>query len=106
NRFAAGLLAAGLGGQNIALFLPNSPWHPVAFFGAMRAGARVVHLSPLDAPRELAHKLTDSGARVIVTTNIGGMLAGALKMKDAGLVDRVIVGDDAVFGPAPVPLEE
>jgi long-chain acyl-CoA synthetase len=106
DRFAAALLAAGLGGRNVALFLPNSPWHPVSFFGAMRAGVRVVHLSPLDAPRELAHKLTDSGARVIVTTNIGGMLAGALKMHEAGLVDRVIVGDDAAFGPAPVTLEE
>jgi hypothetical protein len=66
----------------------------VAFFGLMRAGACAVHLSPLDAPRELVHKLRDSGARVLVTTNIGGLLAGALRLLDGGLIDRVIVGDN------------
>lgn len=97
--FAAALLAEGAGeGQPLAIFLPNTPWHPIAFFGGLRAGARLVHLSPLDAPRELAHKLRDSGARTIVTTNVGGMLAGALKLVAAGLADRVIVGDDAEFG--------
>jgi len=97
--FAAALLTADLAkDQTVALFLPNTPWHPVAFFGTLKAGARLAHLSPLDAPRELAHKLTDSGARTIVTTNIGGMLAGAIKLMEAGLADRVIVGDDTRFG--------
>jgi long-chain acyl-CoA synthetase len=97
--FAAALLTAGLAkDQTVALFLPNTPWHPVAFFGTLKSGARLAHLSPLDAPRELAHKLTDSGARTIVTTNIGGMLAGAIKLMEAGLADRVIVGDDSRFG--------
>jgi len=97
--FAAALLAAGLAkDQTIALYLPNTPWHPVAFFGGLKAGARLAHLSPLDAPRELAHKLTDSGARTIVTTNFGGMLQGAIKLMEAGLADRVLVGDDARFG--------
>lgn len=97
--FAAALLAEGLAkDQTVALFLPNTPYHPVAFFGALKAGARLAHLSPLDAPRELAHKLTDSGARTIVTTNLGGMLAGAIKLMEAGLADRVIVGNDSRFG--------
>lgn len=97
--FAAALLQANFAqDRTIALYLPNTPWHPVAFFGALKAGARIAHLSPLDAPRELAYKLGDSGARTIVTTNVGGMLAGAIKLMDAGLVDRVIVGDDARFG--------
>lgn len=97
--FAAALLAAGLAkDRTVALYLPNTPWHPIALFGTLKAGARLAHLSPLDAPRELAHKLTDSGARTIVTTNIGGMLAGAIKLMEAGLADRVIVGDDARFG--------
>lgn len=97
--FASALLNEGLArDQTVALFLPNTPWHPVAFFGALKSGARLAHLSPLDAPRELAHKLTDSGARTIVTTNVGGMLAGAIKLMEAGLADRVIVGDDERFG--------
>jgi len=97
--FASALLAADLAkDQTVALFLPNTPYHPVAFFGALKAGARLAHLSPLDAPRELAHKLTDSGARTIVTTNLAGMLEGAIKLMEAGLADRVIVGDDVRFG--------
>ena len=97
--FAAALMAAGLAkDQSVALFLPNTPYHPIAFFGALKAGARLAHMSPLDAPRELAHKLTDSGARTIVTTNLAGMLEGAIKLMEAGLADRVIVGDDARFG--------
>ncbi|SMF04244.1 long-chain acyl-CoA synthetase [Tistlia consotensis] len=103
DRLAAGLLAEGLDREQcIALYLPNSPCHPVAFFGGLRTGARLTHLSPLDAPRELAYKLRDSGARTVITTNLGGLLAGAVKLLEAGLVDRVIVGDDAAFGePAP-----
>ena len=62
-------------GHAVALYLPNTPYHPISFFAALKAGARIVHLSPLDAERELAFKLKDSGARVLVTTNIGFMAA-------------------------------
>jgi len=65
---AGAFLRAGYGKNNsVALFLGNSPDHPVNFFGALKAGARVAHLSPLDGEIALSHKLTDSGARVLVT---------------------------------------
>ncbi|MEF8762560.1 AMP-binding protein, partial [Stenotrophomonas sp. A3_2] len=80
DRLAAGLLARGIGpGRTVALFLPNTPWHTVAFFAALKAGCRLVHMSPLDAPRELAHKVMDSGADVIVTTDLAGLGVGAQK---------------------------
>src|SRR5258708_5533640 len=89
----------------VALLLPNTPWHPVAFFGALRTGARVVHLSPLDAERELIHKLADSGARTLVTVNLFGLDAKALNLAAAGHVDRVIVADDDTWGASsPSPL--
>jgi long-chain acyl-CoA synthetase len=104
NRFGAALMRDGMGpGTALALYLPNTPYHPFAFFGGAKAGVRLAHLSPIDAERELAHKLTDSGARVLVTTNIGHMLPMALKLLDMGLVDRVIVGEDEVWGPSPAP---
>ena len=62
-----------------------------------------MHLSPLDAERELAYKLKDSGARVLVTTNIGFMGLLAQKLKADGLVDHLIVGDDTAFGPSAIP---
>jgi long-chain acyl-CoA synthetase len=105
DRFAAALLKLGLGrGARIALYLPNTPYHPIAFFGAMRAGASIVHLSALDAERPLMQKLKDSGARTVVTVNSPLMLAMADKILDAGLADRLIVGDDAFWGASPTPL--
>ncbi len=99
---AAGLLALGLKpGEKVALYLPNTPYHPYSFFGVLKAGGVVVHLSPLDAPRELVHKLSDSGARILITTNIGPMLVGAEKLLAGGFVDRLIVGDEGAFGAVP-----
>src|SRR5260370_16737034 len=58
---AAAFLRAGYGkDHSVALFLGNSPDHPINFFGALKAGARIVHLSPLDGERALSHKLSDS----------------------------------------------
>ena len=103
DRAAAAFLAAGYGrGTRIALFLPNTLYHPFAFLGALRAGATVVHLSPLDSPATIAHKLSDSGARIVVTTNVGEMAVGAARLLAAGLIDRLIVGEDAAFGPSPL----
>ena len=82
----------------MALFLGNTPDHPVNFFGALKAGARVVHLSPLDGEIALSHKLSDSGARVLVTSNLSALLPTALKFLDKGLLDRLIVCEDDRLG--------
>ncbi len=96
---AAAFLRAGYGKtSSVALFLGNSPDHPVNFFGALKAGARVVHLSPLDGERALSHKLTDSGARVLVTSDLATLLPTALKFLDRGLLDRLIVCEDDDWG--------
>jgi long-chain acyl-CoA synthetase len=102
---AAAFLQLGLSrGDAVALYLPNTPWHPIALFGAARAGLRAVQLSPLDAERELAYKLEDSGARCLVTTNRGGLVAMAQKLKAGGHVDHIIVGDDADWGVPAAPV--
>jgi len=106
---AAAYLRAGYGkSTSVALFLGNSPDHPVNFFGALKAGARVVHLSPLDGERALSHKLSDSGARILVTSDLAALLPTALKFLEKGLLDRLIVCEDdhwgAVGNPhAPIP---
>ena len=74
------------------------PYHPIAFFACMKAGIRAVHMSALEAERELAHKLKDFfGARVLVTTNWAALLPKAEKLKESGLVDLLLVGDDAAW---------
>ena len=96
---ASAFLRVGYGkNSSVALFLGNSPDHPVNFFGALKAGARVVHLSPLDGEIALSHKLSDSGARVLVTSNLSALLPTALKFLDKDLLDRLIVCEDDHWG--------
>ncbi|MDB5315215.1 MAG: AMP-dependent synthetase and ligase, partial [Rhodospirillales bacterium] len=92
-RCAAGFLEMAEARGGVALLLPNSPWHSVAFFGAASAGVRLMQMSPLDAERELAHKLADSGARVLVTLAEEGLLRRARALQARGLVDRLVVAD-------------
>ena len=107
-RVAAGLRQLGVGpGIAVALYLPNVPYHPISLFAVLRAGGRVVHLSPLDPPRAIARKLVDSGARIMVAPDYPTMLPQALGALGEGLLDHLIVGEDAAWGPGmptqPVP---
>src|SRR6202171_2029394 len=96
---AAAFLRAGYGkNTSVALFLGNSPDHPINFFGALKAGARIVHLSPLDGEIALSHKLEDSGARILVTSDLSALLPMALKFLEKGLLDRLIVCEDDDWG--------
>src|SRR6266508_1867698 len=101
---ASAFLRAGYGkNSSVALFLGNTPDHPVNFFGALKAGARVVHLSPLDGEIALSHKLSDSGARLLVTSNLSALLPTALKFLAHGLLDRLIVCEDDHWGKVGTP---
>jgi len=101
---ASAFLRAGYGrDKSVALFLGNTPDHPVNFFGALKAGARIVHLSPLDGEIALSHKLSDSGARVLVTSNLAALLPTALKFLGKGLLDRLIVCEDDDWGKVGTP---
>jgi long-chain acyl-CoA synthetase len=105
DRLATGLLAAGIGpGSTVALHLPNTPWHPVCFLALAKAGARIVHLSALDARRELAHKLRDSGARHVITTDFPALLDSAGWLLDGVVADEVFVARDGFWtGAEPIP---
>jgi acyl-CoA synthetase (AMP-forming)/AMP-acid ligase II len=97
-RAAAAFRHIGIGrGCAVARYLPNTAWHPIAFFGVLRTGSHVVHLSPLDAEREPIHQLTESGVRTLVTVNLFGLREKALRLAAAGHLDRVIVADDGVW---------
>ena len=101
---ASAFLRAGYGrDKSVALFLGNTPDHPVNFFGALKAGSRIVHLSPLDGEIALSHKLSDSGARVLVTSNLSALLPTALKFLDKGLLDKLIVCEDDEWGKVGTP---
>ena len=52
-------------GDRVAVMLPNVPAFPIAFYGALGAGAVVVPMNPLLKSREVAYHLSDSGATVL-----------------------------------------
>ncbi|WP_331460948.1 long-chain-fatty-acid--CoA ligase [Arthrobacter sp. zg-Y179] len=66
-RAATGLMKLGVRkGDRVALVLPNSPQHVVAFYAVLRLGAVVVEHNPLYTDRELRHQFEDHGATVAV----------------------------------------
>jgi long-chain acyl-CoA synthetase len=78
-RHAAGLLASqGVeAGDRVGLMLPNVPYFPVLFFGALRLGAVVVPMNPLLKEREVAFHLQDSGAKLLYAWHQFGEAASA-----------------------------
>jgi long-chain acyl-CoA synthetase len=97
---AAGLLKeAGIGpGDRVGLMLPNLPYFPFLFYGAMRLGAIVVPMNPLLKEREVAFHLQDSGAKLLIawhqfeeaaTAGAAGAGAEALMVKPGEFEERV-----------------
>jgi long-chain acyl-CoA synthetase len=93
DRFAVALAGQGVGkGDRVGLYLPNVPDYLVAYYGALKAGAIVVNMSPLYSLEELEHQVGDSGVRVIVTSDVPQLYATAKALLDARAIDRIIVG--------------
>ncbi|MFG3302991.1 long-chain-fatty-acid--CoA ligase [Micromonospora chersina] len=88
-RAAEALRRLGVGpGDRVALVLPNCPQHVVAFYAVLRLGAVVVEHNPLYTADELAHQLTDHGARVaVVWDKVAPLVAGR------GAVETVLAVD-------------
>src|SRR5271166_5762332 len=108
---AAGLAASLLSsagvvpGDRVAVMLPNVPAFPIAFYGALGAGATVVPMNPLLKNREVAYYLGDSGAKVLFAWHEAAVEAakGA-----AGTGTQVLEVDQPDMGtllaaPAPAP---
>ena len=88
----AGALAreAGVGpGDRVALYLPNCPAYPIAFFAVLRLGAIVVQVSPLYIQQDLIHILHDSTPKALVTLEI--LYPNVKQVRDAAPVPRVFV---------------
>lgn len=98
NRFAAGLQRLGIRpGDRVAIALPNMPQYPIAYYGALRAGAVVVPTNPLYTEREMQHQLADSGARAIVMLDMFYPVVRAVREKTA--LEHVILTSPADYLP-------
>ena len=66
-RMSTLLASRGVGpGDRVGIMLPNVPAFPIAFYGALAAGAVVVPMNPLLKSREVGYYLSDSGAKVVL----------------------------------------
>ncbi|CAK0757947.1 Long-chain-fatty-acid--CoA ligase [Azospirillaceae bacterium] len=102
DRMAAGLQSLGIGkGDKIGLFLPNTPYYVIAFFGALKAGATIVNFNPMYAEREILAQIDDGEAETMVTLDLKALyeklkpLFGRCRMK------RIIVCPMADILPFP-----
>jgi long-chain acyl-CoA synthetase len=102
---AAGLRAAGVRpGDRVALVLPNLPQFPIAFYGALRAGAVVVACNPLYTAHELAYQLADSGAETVIALDrfvpvVQHAMTVAVEAGTPTTVRRIYSADVAPFLP-------
>jgi acyl-CoA synthetase (AMP-forming)/AMP-acid ligase II len=95
-RIAAALAERGIGaGDVVALFAPNTPHYAAVFHGILRANAVVTSVNSLYTPGELAHQLSDSGAKLLFTVSPFLDRARAAAAQVGLSTDAIIVLDGA-----------
>ncbi len=101
-RAAGWLRARGVEpGDRVAIALPNVVQFPVLYYGALRAGATVVPMNPLLKSREIAHHLSDSGAKLALVWST--VAAEAESAANTTGTDIVVIDDDTIAATADWP---
>ncbi len=71
DRFATALADLGVRkGDTVALYLLNCPQYVIAYFAALKVGAKVTPISPVYTSQEVKHQLEDSDAEMVVCQDI------------------------------------
>jgi long-chain acyl-CoA synthetase len=92
-----------VGGDRVALMMPNILQYPIALFGALRAGMVVVNTNPLYTQRELEYQLADSGAKaIVILENFAHVLQAVLPCTNVRKVIVTGVGDLLGFPRGPI----
>ncbi|GLQ05501.1 long-chain-fatty-acid--CoA ligase [Sneathiella chinensis] len=94
NRATKGLQELGVKkGVHVGLYLPNSPHYIICFFAILKAGGTVVNYSPLDAERELLHKIEDSQTDIMITLDVKALYPNIGSLLGRSRLKKVIVGN-------------
>jgi long-chain acyl-CoA synthetase len=102
DRATKGLMSLGVKpGVHVGLFLPNTPHYPILFYAILKAGGTVVNYSPLDAAREIEHKIEDSHTDILVTLDLKLLYDRVAPLIGKTRLKTVIVGSIADFLPFP-----
>ncbi|MEW6335470.1 MAG: AMP-binding protein [Thermodesulfobacteriota bacterium] len=71
DRLATALADLGVAkGETIALYLLNSPQYVIAYFAALRLGAKLTPISPVYTSIEVKHQIADSEADTVICQDI------------------------------------
>lgn len=76
-------------GDAIAIQMPNILQYPIAMYGALRCGLRVVNTNPLYTEREMLHQFNDSGAKALVCMDV--FARSVQNVKDQTGIKHIIV---------------
>ncbi len=91
-KLARGLQNQGVGkGQNVGIFLPNTPYFLVAYYGILMSGASVVNLNPLYAEDELAHLIEDSEIDYVFSSDLEMLHGKMMKMLHSTRLRHIII---------------
>jgi long-chain acyl-CoA synthetase len=97
DRFATALADLGVHkGSTVALYLLNCPQFVIAYFAALKVGAKVSPISPVYTSKEVKHQLEDSDADTIICQDILYDIVG----KTGIVLKNVILTNIAEYLPA------
>jgi long-chain acyl-CoA synthetase len=89
DRASAGLQRLGMRpGERIGLCLPNTPYFPIFYYAALKAGLIVVNYNPLYVAREMRQQIEDSNTTAMVVIDLAGIYE---KVAGIDSLTRVIV---------------
>jgi acetyl-CoA synthetase len=88
-------------GDRVAVVLPPTPETAAIFFGTWKLGAILLSMSVLYGDDAIEHRLTDSGARLLVTD-----AANAPRFDRPWSPDTLVLGDDTLAGASTKPVCE
>ena len=92
DRVARGLQDIGVKkGSKVGLFLPNTPYAAIFYYGVLKAGGTVVNYNPLYVDRELSSQIEDSGTEIMVTVDLKLTCDKMEKMLHATRLQKVII---------------
>lgn len=92
DRAAAGLQALGVKkGVKVGLFLPNTPFSLMAYYGVLKAGGTVVNYNPLYAEPELAFQIEDSETDILITMAVPALQDKADNLLGSTRLDKIVL---------------
>lgn len=92
NRVAKGLQLLGVkGGVKVGLFMPNSAYSVVAYYGVLKAGGTVVNYNPVYVERDLIVQADDSETDLLITLDAPALLEKAKALLEKTKIRKVVV---------------